>query len=227
MRDATADALRAAGYPPARHDRTEGHGRRRRPRGRSPRDRARRALRWRPGTSCTSWAAWCAISCWARLRPAPTSTSRPTPRPRRPRGSCAAGPTPSTSWACGSGRWVRARAAAIVEITTFRAGGLRGGASQARRDVREGHPDRPVAPRLHDQRDGDASCPAGSSSIRTAASGTWPSDPRHAAGARGRVLRRPAAHAARRAVRRAARDRTPAAARRGRDRRRCASDCRS
>ena len=67
--------------------------------------------------------------------------------------------------------------------------------------------DRPVPPRLHDQRDGD---PAARGRVRRSVrrgAGPRGEAPRHAARSRGRVQRRPAADAPRRAVRRPARRR--------------------
>ena len=84
-------------------------------------------------------------------------------------------------------------------------GGLRGGAPQACRDVRQGPADRPVPARLHRQRDGD---PAARGRVRRSVrrrEGSRGQAARHAARPRDRVLGRPAADAPRGQVRRAAR----------------------
>ncbi len=86
-------------------------------------------------------------------------------------------------------------------------GGLRRGTPQAGRHVRRRHRDRPVPPRLHDQRDG------GAASRRRARRPVRRRPPprregaRHPARTRGLVHRRSAAHAAGRALRLAARRR--------------------
>ena len=89
-------------------------------------------------------------------------------------------------------------------------GGLRRGAPQAGGDVREGHRDRPVAARLHDQRDGR---PAAGRRVRRSVrrrEAPRGQDTRHAARAGGRVLGRSAADAARRSLRRRSSESTPA-----------------
>ena len=112
----------------------------------------------------------------ARPAPRPTWTSRRRrSRTRRP-GCCRAGPTTATTCGVrfGTVGALQGRRSCF-EITTFREEVYAGGAPQAGGDVREGHRDRPVAARLHDQRDGACGCPDGDvrRSVRRA-SGTSP-----------------------------------------------------
>ena len=100
-----------------------------------------RGERARPAAGRARRATW--TSAPARIRP-------------RPRRSSAAGPTASTSWACSSAPSGALKDGAAAGDHDLPPGGLRRGAPQAGGDVRQGHRDRPVAPRLHDQRDGRA-----------------------------------------------------------------------
>ncbi len=172
----------------------------------------------------------------ARVLPRGWERARRVPRPHRPRrregrhrhhdrrrvptssnGSCARGPTRS---GC------RGSASAPIGCRKARHGardhdvprrGVPAREPQARGDVLRRHRDRPLATRLHRERDGVA--PPRSRARRSV---RWRGRPRrapaaHAAGARGVVPRRPVAHAARGALRRAVRARTrPRARRRGR-----------
>ena len=179
-----------------------------------------------PGTSCTSSAGRCATCCSGRTAADLDFATERARRARPPR-SCAGWADRQYLVGVRFGTVGALKDGQRLEITTFRAGGLRRGAPQARGDVRRGRRDGPVAPRLHDQRDGDPLARTAGSSTRSAACGTSPRasldtplDPEVV------LRRRPAADGARRAVRRAARRHAGAARRRG-DGARCANASRS
>ena len=160
----------------------------------------------RPGTSATSSAAASATpSSTVPRTAATTSTSPPTPGPTRSSASCAA-------WAdtCGSRASASAPSAASKDGTSLRdhdvpGRGVPAREPQARGRVRRRHRDRPVAPRLHGQRDGARVSPSrelvdpfGGAADLAAQRLRTPLAPEVS------FARRPAAHAARGPVRRRA-----------------------
>ena len=145
----------------------------------------------------------------ARPRHRSTSTSRPTPGPTRSRRWC--GRWADAVWLQGQrfGTVGCEKGGERFEITTFRAEVYRPESRKPEVDVLRRHRDRPVAARLHGQRDGDrARRPDGAdrSSIRSTA---WPTSRPGGCARRSSpeisFERRPAADAARGAVRRDAR----------------------
>ena len=157
----------------------------------------------RPGTSWRSSAARCATRCSAGR--SPTSTSRPTPGPtRRVRLLRAWG---DAHWEIGRefGTIGARRGDVVVEVTTYRSDEYDPASRKPEVRVRRHARGRPVAPRLHGERDGRAA--AGHDVRRPARRPARPGRPgaADAGHPRGVVRRRPAADDARRPVRRPAR----------------------
>ena len=130
-------------------------------------------------------------------------------RPDEVERSCGPGPTRCGPRASASGPSAASKDDRHFEITTYRAEVYRPESRKPEVDVRRRHRDRPVAARLHGQRDGARAARAGARRPVRRRGRPRGAAAAHAARARGLVRRRPAAHAARGTVRRAARRSSP------------------